>query len=432
MLERIKISYGKLISNVGLSFSAKIVAMIFYLLIDIVLVRVLSFAEYDEWCYFYAIAVICFSMVRLGINTSTKVHIAGENIIEEKTKYIQAGLIIRVFASVFFGFLSLLLLLFIEKLGYPYEYPNLNKLIMMLPVLIINYTLLDFFKEANVGLNKFKNIFILTVLEFGLCLVFTIILNYVGGTNIKVMWSYILGYAVATCIGFSLVGKNMFSIRIKVDNVKRCIKRIISFAFPMYMSNLVGSLLVEMDTFMLGLFNPGQTGVYAIAKNLVTKMTNLNLAICVGTMAQLAIVNSGNIKEQRRKINKVMKINLMLTAGVCVAIMIFGDLVISILYGREYIYAGTVIKCLLVYYICYATSIFPSTFISYQKQSEKILKNNLLMFVCNLIFNIMLIPKYGAIGAAVASALAILPYTFFMFKFQKEIMDTIELSSEID
>lgn len=48
---------------------------------------------------------------------------------------------------------------------------------------------------------------------------------------------------------------------------------------------LGGLVLVEMDTFMLGLFCPKQqVSVYSIAKQLISKATNVNMAVWTGTI----------------------------------------------------------------------------------------------------------------------------------------------------
>ncbi|MCI6783762.1 MAG: oligosaccharide flippase family protein [Lachnospiraceae bacterium] len=415
-----------IIGDIGLSLGSKIIAMVLFLVVDMVLVRILSFSEYNEWSYFYSITVIAYNLARVGINSSTKVHIAETSDQKKKKTYYWSGILLRIAISLACGLASLLLIAFSSKLGYPGKYPNLVNLIWILPMLIFFYTILDFYKEINIALINFKNIFIFSILEFGTCLVFTIAFNIKNASDIKVAQAYAIGYLMTVGIEILLTYKHFGKIKIEFKKVLLCVKPIIKFAFPMYLSNLVGALLVEMDTFMLGIFSTGQTGVYAIAKSLITKATNVNLAICVSTMTQFSVIEKKDISEKKKLFKKIMLLNGVIVVGVCIGVLVLGKTVITILYGSDYTNSGNVMNYLLVYYICYATSIFPSTFISYQKQADKILKYNIIMFLCNLCFNMLLIPKHGAVGAAIASSISIIPYTFFMFRGMKQIFDAIE------
>lgn len=415
-----------ILGDIGLSLGSKIVAMLLFLIVDIVLVRILSFSEYNEWSYFYSITVIAYNLARCGINSSTKVHMAETNNPKDKKNYYWSGLVLRILVSIACGLVSLTLIIFSGKLGYPGKYPNLVSLIWVLPFMIFLYTIVDFYKEINIALINFRNIFIFSILEFGMCLVFAVLFNINNPNNVKVAHAYAVGYLVTILVEIILTHSFFNKEKIEKHKIKVFVKPILKFAFPMYLSNLVGALLVEIDTFMLGIFSTDQTGVYSIAKSLITKATNVNLAICVSTMTQFSVIEKDNIREKKALFKKIMMLNGFIILCVCGGVLIFGKIIIMILYGSDYTNASNVMNYLLVYYICYAISIFPSTFISYQKQADKILKYNVLMFGCNLCFNILLIPKYGGEGAAIASSISIIPYTFFMFYGMKQIFNKVE------
>lgn len=406
----------KMVGNVALSLGSKIVAMVLYMIIDIVLVRMLSVRQYDEWSYFYAIVVICYNVAILGINGSTKVYVAQKSDAYSRKQYIVSGAVVRGAASLGMAVLSLGMLFFASAMGYPDKYPNLQALFLCIPFMIITYTFLDFFKEIYVGLVNFRNIFCISILEFGGSLVGAVIFIQYIPSGVGAAVGYIMGYTLTVFVE-CVFARSYVKVQGKVGlaDVKARGKEIFTYAMPIFGTSLIGSLLVEMDTVMLGGLNPGSTGVYALAKNLMTKATNVNLAICTSTMPVFADINKNNVKGRKQLFYKIIGLNILFVAAVSIGILILGKTVIIILYGENYASVAGILNNLIVYYICYSLSIFPSTLLNYQKKANQALKYNFIMFGCNLVFNLLLIPSYGANGAAVATSLAIIPYTILLF-----------------
>ena len=82
------------------------------------------------------------------------------------------------------------------------------------------------------------------------------------------------------------------------------------YAIPLVLTSLGGLVLMEMDTFMLGLFcSKEQVSVYSIAKQLVSKATNVNMAIWTGTVASLAMITKENFIDKKNKFQKVNRLN---------------------------------------------------------------------------------------------------------------------------
>lgn len=171
---------------------------------------------------------------------------------------------------------------------------------------------------------------------------------------------------------------------------------------------------MEMDTFMLGLFcSKEQVSVYSIAKQLVSKATNVNMAIWTGTVASLAMITKENFVEKRSKFQKVKRLNNTVSATICICFAFFGGVVIKYLYGNQYYQASRILLLLIPYYFLYGISSLYANFLDFMGHARIRAMWFISVIVINFSLNYLLIPLYEATGAAVATTASIIPYTIY-------------------
>ena len=141
------------------------------------------------------------------------------------------------------------------------------------------------------------------------------------------------------------------------------------YALPIALISLGGLVLVEMDTFMLGILSTKeQVSIYSIAKQLCSKATHINYAIVVGTMTSFSVIKRENVQEKKKKFYKISKINFAITLLIAILFWAFTKPIIGLLYGNQYLGAGNVIKMLLPYYILYGVSNYYASFLDFQQK----------------------------------------------------------------
>ena len=413
-----KIKKNGLITNSIYGIGSKMVAMLLYMIADILIVRYLTYQLYGEWTYYYAIAAILFVVGRLGINSATQVFVAGSKTAEEKKGYIGVGLAVRFVISMAVGLFLLILMPNIAVfMGYPEKYAELRSMFFWLPLLIFGNSVVDFFKCLYVGTVEFQKVFWLTVLEYLgilLCGVGAIaVTGSIQGLNI----GYVVSYFLVSVSGYRMLKpewKHLEFRKVYADREK--IQKLVRYAVAAFFAGLISILLMDMDTFMLGLLSePGESGVYSIGKSLLTKATNLSVAVASSTMTAFALVTKENVESKQKLFRRLNQWNLLAIGCVCAGCLILGRFLIVLLYGAEYTVSVRVMYTLLPYYALFSMSVFPATYLNYQYLALKCLSYNAIMFFCNLILNLLLIPKYGAMGAAVATDISIVPYTLLLY-----------------
>lgn len=422
MLEGLKSSLGKnrkLLGDTAWSMAAKGVSMVFFFLADIAAARLLTYEQYDEWNYAYAIVSVCFWIVWFGLSTSTRVYVASfrEDPLRQNSAIV-SGIKVRTWVSLAFV-LALLILAPIAAgwLGYPGKYPHLQALLLGGVGLIFVNSFSETFKTLYVGLVDFRSQFAVMVTEYAGIFVFGIGCLWLMRSLNGLMLGYVLGTLSAVVVGFFLL-KRHFALhpgRLDKQDEKDIGKQIFRYALPLLVSNIGAMVLMEMDSVMLGAMRAGEVGVYSVAKKIISKADHVNFALCTAMMTPFAIITRENVKAKWKLYQKIMGLNVLVIIGIVGAFLVAGEWLITKLYGVQYQNAALVLNSLLPYYCMYAVSMFTGALLDYQHKAK--LRSILLLtvVVLNSVLNYCLIPPYGAMGAAWATSMSMLPYTILTF-----------------
>lgn len=94
---------------------------------------------------------------------------------------------------------------------------------------------------------------------------------------------------------------------------------------------------------------------------------------------------------------------------ILLTVFVFGEKILSLV-GSDYSGSLYPLRILVIYAFFLSTSAFISSFLDYVGLAKKRAKNLTVAILLNAILNIILIPKYGAVGAASATLMSYLPY----------------------
>lgn len=422
-----KLFDNKLLKNTSYSFIGKIVAMIFLVLLDVTAARMLPVESYAEWVFFFAILTMLFYVGWMGINTSAKVYVSKTRNIRDRDNCLRASFVLRIVANIIICILVFWLApKMAEFLGYPNKYANLKWLLQLAAILVFFNSFTELYKELCVGLQAYKSLFWVTVCEYGGYLVFSVVLLFLNQKATSIAIGYILSGMCILVLGLYLLNKNVgFSFQNTDSAYKEYLKPILKYALPIAVISFGGLILVEMDTFMLGLMSSEvEVATYSIAKNLCSKATHVNYALAVGTLTTFSVLTVENVVEKKARFRKINLVNVSITLGVALTMLIFGAIAIEIFYGEEYKAAGIVLRLLIPYYTLYSISNFYSSFLDFCGKARFRSICYISIIVINLTLNYLLIPTYGAKGAVIATDISLVPYTVFVafgsfFEFHK-------------
>jgi O-antigen/teichoic acid export membrane protein len=211
------------------------------------------------------------------------------------------------------------------------------------------------------------------------------------------------------CTGFAALVALAFAIRAMHGHAAgvTALSSILKLTWPFILLILLMSLHSRLDGFLLERLHPDgdyEAGIYAAAYRL------LDAGNMVGYLAASFLVPyaARNIGDQQLINTTTMKLRhglMVIAIPVAIICFMFSELIFSMLYYESDGQANVLGLCLLVLPAYYMIHLYGSLLTA----SGALMKFSMIMAVCvglNIIFNLVLIPEKGALGACYSALLS--------------------------
>jgi len=96
--------------------------------------------------------------------------------------------------------------------------------------------------------------------------------------------------------------------------------------------------------------------------------------------------------------------------------LLFGNFFINLIYGEQYVIGVTCLHILILGRIINSIFGISNQFLKMMGEERKATKGILLGTLVGVVLNIGLIPKYGIVGAAIASSLGLITWNLYLFR----------------
>ena len=222
------------------------------------------------------------------------------------------------------------------------------------------------------------------------------------------------GIIIPTYIAYtSVLAYNLFnqyrnadigkSVDISVSEKKEMIK----YSLPLFMSAIIGILLRQADVLMLGYIKTEEAvAVYKISIQicaLIPFFKHITGSFFNPMIASL--YHSGKKEEMVNTYKEITKWSFTVGLMVFLGIVLFGKSGLH-LFGEEFVYAHTALILVACGHLAGVIVGHTGSVISMTGHPRFNLATTVTIFTINIILNIIMIPKYGIIGAAVATFVA--------------------------
>ena len=220
-------------------------------------------------------------------------------------------------------------------------------------------------------------------------------------------WQWELpGWILGRFVGEGLAALALFVLAARqlVLSLRRdLLKRIFVFGWFAGLSLMVSRMIYSMDILYLDRLkaDPWQTGCYGLASSLVLLVLLLPSAIGMVALPEMA----ERSRDPRASFQLAMKaIVNALVAVVLVAAGLFllAPTLLPLVFGRDYYFSSELLRILLLGTLFYVPASILGTHLFALGQSKITFPANLLVLAINLGANVVLIPEWGARGAAAA------------------------------
>ena len=354
--------------------------------------------------------------LNLGMNNAVqRFYWAPETLEDQKSNLISTGLWILISWSLLITFIVILC-------SYPFKHILLAQykitwLIVLLVLLTnipnqaIQYCLdtlrLHFSPWKFTFLSGCKN---LLGVILGLLFIFYYHLGLKG-----FFWGNLLGFLLILPVGFWLIRKDL-----RLVFEKEVAQKTISYGYPFIFAGLAYWLFSSIDRWMLGaIADTKQVGLYGVSFKFASLMIFLNMAFGQA-WSPYAIKIFADRPDYRTIYSKVLTGWFFFLSLIGTVIIFFTHEALQILTPESYWPAVNSVGFLTIGFVLYGTTQITALGISLEKKTQILSYAAWSTALVNILLNMLLIPRLGATGAALATSISYFFLTcFYLFHSQK-------------
>ena len=397
----------KIVKGTGLVFFGTVFSMFCMFLISVIVARYFSTEEYGIFNLVWTILNLAFLIALLGFQSSLtrEVAIYKERKPSKLNDLISTSLIIVTINSLI---LTGILFLNAENISKIFNEPNLIYSLKISAFAIIFCVLIRVIISISRGLGRTKEqVYFQNILNLILFLIFVVVVMILNLEFIYVFFAYlvsqILTFIFLVCeIWRNNLFKFKFSLNLNIG------KELLLFSIPLLFSGILGYIMTWADTIMLGYYKSSEVvGLYNAAAP-IAKLLSIFLSSTAFLYAPIAsqFYAQGKIKEMGRVYQILTKWVFLLTLPTFALMFLFPEATIEFFFGAKYVSAALVLQILTLGFMFHTFLGLNGLTLVIIGQPKFNMIGDTFAVISNVILNIFLIPKYGIVGAAVATTVS--------------------------
>lgn len=392
---------SKLLKDLLKVLSGNVVAQGLGFILVMFMTRGLGPEKYGVYVLFITIYDFLRQLADFGISTSyVKLCSDKINNNESLNNLFFSTLISKLTLSVLLAFLIFLFsgtisLFFFDNLEYAY-------LIKVIGISLVFAQIFNVFVTHLQSIQKFKSYSLTNISNQIVRLVTMVLISYFF--SFEKIDEYVVGYVSSFGIIFLLAvlfyGRKIVKLmhaKFSFDDMNEIFK----MGFWVFLSGLAVVLIMRLDMFMLKrLSSDIQVGFYSVAMQLALVFPLITTSIQATLMPKVGeYLKDNSIKNYVWRILSYAKYLIV----VLLLLLLIAPLVVGVIFSSQYSNSIPVFRILIIS-VFFGLFINPISLVFYHKNKAKYLTIlNWIQLIVNFILNYFMIPKYGAVGAGIAT-----------------------------
>ncbi|MBR2715060.1 MAG: flippase [Ruminococcus sp.] len=247
-------------------------------------------------------------------------------------------------------------------------------------------------------------------------------------TSKSVYW-----FALTNSLDYAIIGIALIFVYNKKANGKLSFsydraKQMLSRGKHYIIASLMIVVIQSTDHIMLtNMISEEENGYYSAAITCATMLQFVYIAI-IDSFRPLILSNKKDDEETYKKnVSRLYCVVLYPAVIQCIAFTVFAGLIVKILYGEEYSSTIPVLQILVWYFIFSLMGVVRNVWILAEEKQKYLWRINLTGALFNIVVNFILIPVWGACGAAFASLMTQFFTNFILGYIFKPLRDNNRL-----
>ncbi|HID64802.1 MAG TPA: flippase, partial [Anaerolineae bacterium] len=392
----------------GITFTGTLFAYSSRLAIGILLARFLGVEQFGLYKLAVTAATIAAGLALLGLEPALVRYVslfASRRDTAGLWGALQVGLGLTII-------LGLLIAIGLYTLASPiagrlFHEPRLASLLRLVSLMVPFLALGNIVAAATRGFNKMQyTVIAQKISQPTIRLILIVTLAIIGLNVARVLAAYILA-TVVVCVMLLYFLNRLFFLRRPLGMARRDIREMLSFSLPVYLSRLIRTFGGNVQTVLLGALNTVTTvGVFTAASQINVLGEMFHQSIVTASMPIVSELYSRGEREQMARFYQTMtKWTFTLNLPLFLIVLLFPGPILSI-FGKGFV-GGAVALTILAWgtLVNAGTGICGVVLVMTGNTSLRLL-NSFVLFVLTLGLNILLIPRWGIVGAAIAALAA--------------------------
>lgn len=391
-----RVGIKKYLKNTSWMFISRAFLMGTNFFVAIYLARYLEPANFGIYNYTISYVGLFSFMAGLGIDAILSREILLDE--QKKSKYLGSSLYIYIFSTLA-AFLSVNIgALIYEKDAY-------------VQFLIFIFSLTLFFQATGVF-----NTYFLSYVKAKELAILQIISNVVS-TALKV-FGFLFGFGLVWFISLFVVDAILY-LSLSLLTFKKLnghidwgfdfslIKGLVYKSLPFMLSIVAASVYMKIDQVMIrSMLGNSETGVYSVAVKLAEMWYFVPSLICASLFPAIVNAKKISISLYYSRVTSLIVLMMITSLFFVVPLFLASGYIVHSLYGSAY--AGAIEPFRVYIWSSLSIFIMPalSAFITTENLGTKLLFSTVAGAIVNVLLNLVLIPVYGILGAAMATAVS--------------------------
>ena len=412
-------SVNQIIVGSSVIFTGALIGSLFDVLIKRMLTSYLSPADFGIYALALTIVSITGVVATLGLTDGVPRYIAffrGRNEEHKIHELIISAIVMGIIASVIAMLLSPFI--FEHLIGKGFDERSQTLAVIHIMVLAIPFTiLLNLATSVYRGFDRMSvNMYFYNIIRPVSLIIFIMVAVYFGvslrGVVLFDLFSMIFTFGI---MSIYCIKNPPFKAKLQLRFGKPT-KQLIRYSFPLLITTTLLNLMTWTDTFMLGYFKSTDVvGIYSAVYPLVGFLSML-----IGSMgyAYIPVIAKLYGENKTELIGSIYQITtkwcFLLTFPVFALMFVYPEELLTRVYGAHYAAGATALRILALGFITNSYFGFNYHTIMASGKSDLLMKCSFASAITNVFLNFAFVPRYGMLGAAVASSISFTAIEIFM------------------
>ncbi|MDD4170409.1 MAG: sugar transferase [Desulfotomaculaceae bacterium] len=391
----------KLFVNIGGTMLRQIVAALMGVGLAVLLARTLGPQGNGTYAMTILLPTLLANLLNLGIPSANAYYIGRGNISVQSAFYTN----IRLWCIL--SVLGASLALLVIKVSGASLFPGVPGILLVAALFLFPLELLQFFlKSLLQGAQDFRRFNLVSLVTPAGTLIFAIVAVQIFDLGVQgALLSFGLGYLLGLLFTLGAVRTHFYATE-QVKPGSSYVKQCLGYGWKAHLSNILTFINYRADLYLVNLLlNPIATGIYVIAIQLAERLWMLSQAVSTVILPRLSELDHD--EDSRKRLTPIVArwvfLVTVIVAGI-VALLI--NPLIKILFGAQYLPAAGAFMWLLPGMVLFSFSRVIANDLAARGRPELNMYTALLIVIVNVLANMLLIPKMGIKGAALATTIA--------------------------